>query len=288
MASQIISRQLIAAEVAADNDQVVAFLPMPPGSRLNNVWLDVSVLCNSSMDIYSAALYGLSGFVVDLDDPDTTHRYDAVWDLMINKDQSEGFDILSISTDTADDNPEFEPGRIDLFKVFGDNLVGNMQIYQKRELLTFAKKPITYDPSNDTFIPSDAFKVHVSRGPRVTRPSVAMFGFSAPAADATQGFTEDASDSSGLGPTPLEKEWLFTMYADVFLYDMWKHLIGVTPGSSTDPYDDVSAWFAKLMEDKMWEGGLGLIIPKDFFVHTKATWDMSVVGKPGKQTLTSD
>jgi hypothetical protein len=269
--------------VLANNDQVVAFLPMPPGSRLNNVWLDVSVLTDASMDIFSSCMYGLSGFVVDVDDPDTTWTYDTVWDRMITKDVAEGFDILQLDTATASNDPEFEPGKIDLFQVFGDNLVGNMQIYQKREMLTFAKKPITYDPSNDSFFPSDAFKVHVARGPKVSRPSVAMFGFSAPAADQTQAFTLDA-----LGQTPGEKEWLITMYSEVFLYDMWKHLIGITPGASVDPFNDVSAWFAKLMEDKMYESYTGLIIPANFRVHCKATWDMSVVGKPGKVTLTSD
>lgn len=287
MASQIISRQLIASTVAANNDQVMAFLPMPPGSKLNNVWLDVSVITDSSMAIQSAALYGFSGFVVDVDDPDTRHTYDSLWDRMITKDVAEGFDILSIDTATASNAPEFEPGKIDLFQVFGDNLVGNMQIYQKREFLTFAKKPITYDTSNDSFVPSDAFKVHVTRGPRVSRPSVAMFAFSAPAVDQTQSFTEDAS-SGGLDLTPTEQEWIFTMYCDVFLYDMWKHLIGITPGASVDPFNDVSAWFAKLMEDKMWENSTGLIIPKNYYVHCKATWDMSVIGKPGKTTLTSD
>ena len=101
--------------------------------------------------------------------------------------------------------------------------------------------------------------------------------------DQTQSFS-----AGSLGVTPLEKEWLFTMYAEVFLYDMWKHLIGVTPSSSTDPYDDVSAWFARLMEDKMFEQQTGMIIPTTYTVLTKATWDMSVPGKPGKVVLTSD
>jgi hypothetical protein len=225
----------------------------------------------------------LSGFVVDMDDPDTTHSYDYVWDTMIHKDVAEGHDILSIDTATQVTAPEFEVGRIDLFQIFGDNLQGNMQLYQRREYLTFAKRPVAYDPSNDTFHGMDAFKVHVRGGPRVSRPSVAMFGFSSPAMDQTQSYSGGA-----LGTTPTEQEWIFTMYAEVFLYDMWKHLIGVTPSTSTDPYDDVSAWFAKLMEDKMYETAVGRIIPKDFSVWAKATWDMSVVGKPGKAVLTSD
>jgi hypothetical protein len=270
--------------VAADTDQVTAFLPMPPGSKLNNVWLDVSVLSESAVSIFSSLMYGLSGFVVDVDDPDTTHSYDYVWDSMVQKDVPEGHNILSIDTATQNTAPEFGQGELDLFQIFGDNLTGNMQLYQRREFLTFPKRPIAYDPSNDTFFGMDAFKVHVRGGPTVTRPSVAMFGFSSPALDQTQSYSGGA-----LGTTPTEREWIITMYAEVFLYDMWKHLIGViTTTSSAEPFDEVSAWFAKLMEDKMYETATSRIIPSGFHVHTKATWDMSVVGKPGKAILTSD
>lgn len=284
MGSQIISRQLIQRYVQSNSDQVIAFLPMPPGTRLNNVWLDISLLANSSVGIAEAVMYGLSGFVVDMDDPDSTVDYDHLWDSMINKDQTESFDILSIDTASETTSPEFDVGKIDLFQIFGTNLIGNIQMYQRRQLLTFPKRPVGYDPSNDTWYPMDAFKVHITNGPRVSRPSVAMFGVSAPGMANTQQITSDS-----LGVTPSEKQWLFTMYAEVFLYDMWKHLIGVTPGATTDPFDDVSAWFAKLLEDSMYEeDSTTTFLPKSFNVWTKATWDMTVIGKPGKATLTSD
>ena len=269
--------------MAQNNDQVVAFVPLPPGSKLNNVWLDVSIKSNSSLSIDASAMYGFSGFVVEVEDPDSSHSYDYVWDHMIQKDMAEGFNILSLDTGTSVNDPEFEVGRIDLFSIFGDNLQGNMQIYQKREFLTFAKRPVAYDPSNDTYFALDAFKVHVSRGPRVKAASVAMFALSSPAMDLTQTLTADS-----FGATPVDTEWIMTMYAEVFLYDMWKHLVGVTPGASEEPYNAVSAWFAKLMEDKMWEGSSGMILPQDYSIWTKATWDISVVGKPRNPVLTSD
>jgi hypothetical protein len=250
---------------------------------LNNVWLDVSVMADSAISVHGTVLYGLSGFVVELEDPDSSHSYDFIWDHMIQKDMAEGYNILSLDTGTSVNDPAFEVGQIDLFQLFGDNLQGNMQIYQRREMLTFPKRPVAYDTSNDTFFPMDAFKVHVRRGPRVRGASVAMFGFSAPAMDQTQVATADA-----IGATPVDTEWIMTMYAEVFLYDYWKQLVGVLGAANVEPYDSVAAWFAKLMEDKMWETATGLIIPSDYTVTTKATWDMSVPGKPGKAILTSD
>lgn len=284
MASQIISRQLINRTVGANTDQVTAFVPMPPGTRLNNVWLDVSVQANAAGTIEAGYMYGLSGFVVSVDDPDTSFSYDQLWDSMINKDQVEAFGGIDLDTTTSVTTPEFEVGYIDLFQIFGDNLVGNMQIYQKRELLTYPKRPVGYDPSNDTYYAQDAFKVHIKNGPKVSKPSVAMFGFSSPAMDRTQ-----TINNFVISATPSEKQWLFTMYAEVFLYDMWKHLIGVTDSSSDEPYNQVSEWFAKLLEDKMYEEtNTSRFLPADWIVHTKATWDISVVGKPGKVSLTSD
>jgi len=283
MSLQIISRQLIHRAVSGDSDKVIAYVPLPPKSRLNNVWLDVSILATSAQNVDQASMYGLSGFVVAMDDPDTVQGYDTVWDEMIQKDLVEAHSILNIDTANNVSAPEFEVGMIDLYQMFGDNLTGNMQIYQKREILTFPKRPVAYDPSNDTFYAMDAFKVHVRNGPRVESPSVAMFGLSSP------GMTETQSvGSSIIGGTPQEKEWLFTMYAEVFLYDLWKHLIGVTPGSGTDPYDDVSGWFAELLEDNFWIEGGTPFTAKDYNVTTKATWGITVPGKPRQQTLTSD
>ena len=261
---------------------MIAYVPLPPGSKLNNVWLDVSVQGNGSRGIQTAVLYGVSGFVVEVDDPDTAVSYDHLWDSMIHKDLAEGYNILSIDTATADTNPEYEPGLIDLFQIFGSNLQGNMQLYQKRELLTYPKKPISYDPSNDTFIPTDAFKVHVRNGPTVKSPSVAMFGFSSPG---IAGITTSTGD---IGNTPTESQWIFTMYTEVFLYDMWKHLIGMTPSSSTNPYDAVSAWFAELMESMIQQYEASDFEATGYKVHTKATWDITVIGKPRKAVLTSD
>jgi len=139
---------------------------------LNNVWLDVSVQRSASLAIGTAAMYGVAGFVVDMDDPDTTHSYDFMWDSMIQKDVAEGHDILSIDTGSASSAVEFEPGELDLYQLFGDNLTGNMQMYQRREVLTYPKRPIGYDPSNDTFIAQDAFKVHIRNGPTVKQSSV--------------------------------------------------------------------------------------------------------------------
>jgi hypothetical protein len=268
--------------VHGDSDDVIAYVPLPPGTRLNNVWLDVSLQAQSQLAIQSACLYGVSGFVVEVDDPDTSVSYDHIWDSMIHKDLAEGYNILSIDTATADTNPEYEPGLIDLFQIFGSNLQGNMQIYQKREILTYPKKPIGYDPSNDTFIASDAFKVHVRNGPTVKSPSVAMFAVSSP------GIAGIETGTGSLANTPTESEWIFTMYAEVFLYDMWKHLIGMTPSSSTNPFDAVSAWFAKLMEAMVRQYEANDFVASDYKVHTKATWDISVIGKPRKATLTSD
>ena len=282
MGSQIISRQLTSRLVTSNSDRVIAYVPMPPGTKLNNVWLDVSVLPTVQMGINEACLYGLSGFVVDVDDPDTAEAYDLVWDKMIHKDIAEAYNILSIDTNTADTGPEYEPGQLDLMQIFGDNLIGNMQIYQKREMLTYPKKPLGYDPSNDTYFASDAFKVHVRNGPTVRSPSIAMFGFSSP------DITTPTTSTGDIGTTPTEREWLFTMYAEVFVYDMWKHLIGVTPSSSTNPYDAVSAWFAKLMEDALFQYESGDYTTRDYKVWTKATWDITVVGKPSKPVLTSD
>lgn len=274
--------------MAANSDEVIAFVPLPTGSRLNNVWLDVSVL-GGTQGVVGASMYGIGGYVVDVDDPDTAQGYDLIWDKVIQKDsnlqhQAVGSGVGTGPFDTSGvlDWPEVEVGEFDLEAIFGSELLGNMEIFRRRELITFPKRPIGFHTSADLtalwYTPVDAFKTHIRGGPTVEEPSVAMFGFSAPAMDRTKGT---------ISSTPSEIEWIMTQYAEVFLYDMWKFLMGLSAASGEYPDSTASDWFAELLEDFMIEDA-DYIQANSYVVTTKVTWDITVPGKPGTMVLTSE
>lgn len=287
MGLQIISRQLTGRTVNANTDQVIAYIPLPAGTKLNNVWLDVS-LHSGVATIASGVMYGISGFVVNVEDPEVQTDYDTLWDWTIQKDQYHAYGTVDDSTsgifdsDSVNPEPEFEPGLVDLEAIFGGDLVGNMEIFRRRELITFAKRPVGFHTSADLatqyYVPVDSFKTHIRGGPRVSEPSVAMFGFSAPQMGQTQGSIRN---------TPTELEWIMEQYAQVFLFDAWKWLMGLS--ASTGEYPDAQAanWLAELLEDNMIET-VDIILAAGYNVTTKATWDITVQGEPSNMTLTSE
>lgn len=280
MGLQIISRQLVARAVAINEDEVIAYVPMPTGTKLNNVWLDVSIM-GGVQSIWGSHMYGVSGFVVNVDDPDTSQEYDDLWDKVIQKDLPWAYDTADLVLDTGVDlnDPEFEPGAWDLEAVFGTEMLGNMEIFRRRELISYAKRPIGFHTSADLasqfYTPVDHFKTHIRGGPTVREPSVGIFGFSAPAMDNTRATLQN---------TPTAKEWIMQQYAQVFLYDAWKFLMGM---SGSAGYDKAAEWFAQLLEDSMIEDA-NYILPTSYIVTTKVTWDITVPGEPGRMTLTSE
>lgn len=235
------------------------------------------------MGTTGSALYGVTGFVVGVEDPAHEYDYDDVWDWTILKDQPLVHTAIPqaagpFETDTANINPEFEWGELDLEAIFGGDLIGNMEIFRRRELITFEKHPLGFHTNADIsslyYLPGDHFKTHIRGGPTVREPSVAMFGFSNPEMNQTGG---------SLKNTPTEQQWIMMQFAEVFLFDAWKYLMGLTAGSE----NDAANWFAELLEDAMIEDA-NYILPVGYVVTTKTTWDITVPGEPGNVVLTSE
>lgn len=254
---------------------------MPVGTKLNNVWLEASTTGSTLMHVTNALMYGMSGIVVNVHDPDTQITYDSVWDEQVNKDQADTYASgggTFLDTETADTAPEFEVGEIDLEALMGVELEDNTEIFRRRKMVTFPGNPIGFDGTNQ-FWPADHFKVHIKGGPKVTAPSVAMFGFSSPAMDQTE---------AGSQYLPSSTVWMIYQFIDSFLEDMFKHLIGISGGSNIDPYQDASVAIAKLLEDKMIEPDGNYLPGNAWGCITKVTWDITIDGFNGISTISSE
>lgn len=132
-----------------------------------------------------------------------------------------------------------------------------------------------------SYVPVDTFKTHLKGGPLVDQMSVAVLGFSSPAMDNrnTVGATE---------VMPGEKEWMIFQFIDVFLEDMFKYLIGSTPGSTTDPGQDAQYAITNLIEAATWEPDDDLTHNTAWQVYSKITWDVTFPGMNGINTVSSE
>ena len=232
--------------------------------------------------------YGLKGLIMPVDDPDSGMTWEDVWDEQVSKDEdyasatAYGGAALDTEVAAAAGDTEYEPGLIDLEALMGTDPSANVEMFKRRTHISFASSPIGWDPaSGGTYVPVDTFKTQLRRGPTVDKMSVAMLGFSAPAMD-------NRNTVAATETMPAEKEWMIFQFIDTFLEDMFKYLIGATPGSTTDPGQDAQHAITNLIEASTWEPDDDLTAATHWQVYSWITWDVTFPGMKGISTIGSE
>lgn len=276
---QVISRQISSREIDANTDQVIAYCPLPTGAKLNNVWLESAITTGVLTGMINGYFYGVSGFVVNIDDPDGDYDWDQIWDGSVRKDVT--LDVFGAAADIdtpANTEPEFDVGLVDLDSIMGIGAEDDTQIFQRRKMVSWAGNPIGGNGAT-SYVPTDYFKTHIKGGPRVNRPSGVMFGFSSP----------EMAETTAAYKIPLEKEWLVLQFIDMFLEDMFKWNIGLGTTTSGFPYEAGSDYIAKFLESAMWEpSGEANLVPVKWFCNSKITFDVTIPGMNRVKVLSSD
>lgn len=279
---RLIGRRLSHASIPTNTDEVVAGYPIPSGGKLNAVHLECHFVGPEGERFDSCSLYGMSGFVIPVLDPDSGATFDAIWDAQIPKDVAMTAGGFDIDTAAADAQPEFEIGLPDVSQVM-DLVSGNpIQIFQRRKMLTIANENNTrdvVDAGADLKMVTDFFTTTVRRKVRVQTPSVVLFGVSSP--DTTTTTTTARS-------IPSESEWSLLQYLEVALENAFMSLVGLTEVGAESPYEESLAFIAELIEDTVVEQTALAFTPTTWQVFTDATFDISVPGRIAIGTLTSD
>lgn len=269
----------------ADQDETIAFVPLPTGSKLNNTWLDVSVIADVAHSFKASAFYGITGYVLQIEDPDTATTLNTIWDQQVTKEVSSQAGVTDLdlagspttaSASVAVSEPESQPGYIDLEELLGTDNRGNLQVFKRRKMITFAKNPTGWDPgSGGTYIPMDHFTTHLRSGPRVEAMSYLIFGFSAPAMD---------NRSTGEPTTISEIDWFYLQFLDMFIEEMLKDLIGLTTAAGPGA---VSA-IVDFLEYASWEPDDDLLSGTNWQVTAQTTFDVTMPGMQRITTLATD
>lgn len=284
MGIQIFSRQLLQRKVPVDQDETIGFVPLPTGAKLNNIWMDVSVMSDSVKSYKNPLFYGISGQVLEIQDPDTADTLNDIWDQQVSKDTSRQGATLDLDLNTATGGseipiavaqPEYEPGYFNLEEVLQTDNRGNIEVFKRRKMLTFAKNPTGFNAAASTWIPTDHFQTHLRGGPRVEAMSYLIFGFSNPAMD---------NRATAEPVTISELDWFILQFLDMFLQEMVKDLVGLTTGAGGQ---SVSA-ITDFLEYASIEPDDDLLGSATFQVISKMTFDVTMPGMKEITTLTSD
>lgn len=279
---RVIGRRLSMHAVAADSDKVVAGYPLPQDGVLNSVYLEMHLIGPEGEKFDSMSIYGMSGFVIPVLDPDGGATFDAIWDAQIPKDVALSAGGFDIDTGAADTNPEFEIGRPDVSAIM-DLVAGNpIEIFRRRKYLTIANERNVRDvvsAGSDLKLVTDYFTTTVSKRVRVSKPSVVLFGVSSP---------DTTSTTTTVKAIPGEAEWSLLQYLEVALENAFMSLVGLTEAGAESPYEESLAFLAELVEDTVFEQTALSFTPTAWTVYCRATFDISVPGRIALGVVTSE
>lgn len=279
---RLIGRRLSQTLVVNNTDRVVAGFPIPADGVLNSVFLEQHIISSEGQHFNGMGVYGTSGFVFPVMDPDGGTSFDNIWDAQVPKDVALSAGALDIDTGAIDTAPEFELGLPDLSSITQLTALEPVPIFQRRAYLSLANAKVIYTPvsgGEDTAIFTDFYSTQINRTVRVPSPSVVLFGTSSP---------DMGSTTTTVKTIPTEPEWLLLQYLEVALEQAFMSLAGLTEGGATVPYANSLAFIAELVEDTVLQDTASRFIPNNWTVFTRATFDISVPGTVSIGTLTSD
>lgn len=277
--TRIIRRTLAQRIVAANTDKVIAVCPIPAGGVLNSIFLECHVIAGGAINQLLMAMYGVSGYVIPVPDQDAALAYDTAWDQLVPKDEPHLAELDS-DTGTADVDPEFEPGMIDINNLFDMVGLTPRQIFRRRKYLTTANSLLPVGGTLvDTYRPVDYFTTKIKKPVRCSMASYAMIALSSP---------ETTSTTTSIWQAPVETQWAILQYMDIFIEQMFMASLGIIEAGAESPYEEAELFISELLEDTVFEEDANSFAGTNWTVYCRGTFDFTVPGRPQLKTLSSE
>ena len=227
-------------KIVADQDQVVAVCPIPPGGRMLQVQGSVHVAPEGAIAIDEMLVYGLHGYILPVLDPDLADSVDDIWDNLVPKGQNVGTaGVIDLDQTAEDLEPVWEPGLENLEQLLNIDVMNIAEFYSRQRVMSWASHPMLgHLDTTLKYLPAEVARVKVNRGYSVRQPSMAMLGFSSPATTST---------TATLQAAPTEKEWGLMFFLKNTVLDMVTHALGTIEAGAESPYVEAAAFIARLV-----------------------------------------
>lgn len=254
MSIRTFPKQYSAMQVATGADRVVFAFPLPGGAVVNNAWLDLSLMF-ADVDVKSALLYSLFGYIVPILDLDAGTTPDTIWDNQVPKDSADDTaDVLDIDRHTAIDDPVIELGDINVNAML-DFQDGPRQTFKREKILTFPKSPSGFKAGTpDTYYATDVIRAKMSSTYRVNVPSYYMIGL---------GVATGVDTATAFPVLNTRGEWSQLAYMKDALVDAMKALTGLvatgTQESTTEAMVLIHSFLEHVIESNTDSWGTGLV-----------------------------
>lgn len=259
-----------------NNDKVLFAQPLPSGSVMHSMSMNISLIAEAAIARTSSVMYGLHAYVLPVLDPDAGTTPDVIWDTQVPKDKALSENMLDLDTGTADTDALTEPG---LVNAEGMLNVGKapVQVFAREKFITWADQKGGYDRTADDFLPTDKIVGRINKPIYVAEPSYFLMAISSPLTTLTSTTWNVINEDS---------EWTQLQYMEYTLEDAWKAIVGLTEAADDDPYVDAMENIGKWLET-MHEETAGAWLPTTWRAFGKASFDISVPGSLDQVSLSS-
>lgn len=224
--------RISAVTIAVGADTVLFGFSIPSDSVLTSVKGEVHMI-GEEINWKKAAIYGVDGYIIGVEDPDTVKTYTLMWDTFVPKATGWASGGLNLDTGAQDTLSFFEPGQATVEDIMD---LGQLpeRIYKHRGMRTVLNNPIGYNfvaSDASTYFPGAVIPLNVNKKYRVGQmESAVIFAGASPLlTDVT--VTEKS--------TVTEETWGYLKYAADFLHMAYLALIGDVEAGAESPYENV-------------------------------------------------
>lgn len=268
-------RTVVERATVAGSDEVFGWCPLPAGGVFKGANVSIAVIGEESSSIKGAMIYGLSGYIVPVLDPNTRDATPEItWNLQVPKDEA----IAEASLDfdyqtTANVSPAVQVGAINQEEVF-QAMAGATKLFKTERIVTFADTNRGWIAGTpDVYNPAERLSFRVKKQVRVKVPSVILFALSAPTPGVPGVFTGDVS---GWIPGNAAA-WLGLRYIGSAIEQSMPFVAGSVEAGAHEPYEQMAEGVARVLE-QAFEDTTGAFLTQDIQHFSSCMFDIEVPG----------
>lgn len=278
MTVEITRKTQVERSTGAGTDECIGWMAIPAGGVFKGADVSVAVLGNEESSTLGAMIYGLSGYIVPVLDPNTIDASpDTTWDLQVPKDEAIAEDLLDFDYQTTPNtSPNVQVGAINAEEVF-NAMAGATKLFKTERVVTFADAPGGFnrvDSAVDTYFPKERVNFRVNKQVRVKLPSVALFALSSPTPGVPSIFSGDVSSWAPRSA----HEWMALRYiASAVEFGMqFVAPQGVEAGAH-EPFEALAESVGRILEQSF-EDTTGAFVAHTIQSFSSITYRMEVPG----------
>ncbi len=265
--------------ITIGTDAVVGGVWLPAGSILAGVKGDVQLVGPTELTLGQVVSYGLEGWILPMEDPDSGVTMNALWDSHVPKDTVT--ELMDLDADAADATPFYEPGSI-AWEFLFDIGMSPRRILHRHKFVTaasgsFMTRQDVETPFTEHWFPGAVERVNITRPYRVKVPSLAVFAVAVP--DTLQTSATDA-----VGGMP-ETDWGRVKFIDTVMEQAMMSLLGLTESGAETPWVEAASLLRQYMDPAVLENNAGSFAPTVWGAHGELVFDVVVPGSMKKRVL---